>query len=108
LNGYRVLEAKNGDDALLVSREYTEPIQLMITDVVMPHMGDTKLSEQLALERPQMKVLFVSGYAENTLLRQGAIDVANRFLQKPFTLKSLGHKIREMLGTSVAAGAGSN
>ncbi len=107
-NGYRVLEAKNGDDALLISREYKEVIQLMITDVVMPYMGGTKLSEQLAVERPKMKVLFVSGYAENTLLRQGAVDVTNRFLQKPFTLRSLGHKVRELLGTSVAAGAGPN
>jgi signal transduction histidine kinase/CheY-like chemotaxis protein len=107
-NGYHVLEAKNGEDAVEVSRQYVDPIQLMITDVVMPHMGGAKLSQQLKLERPDMKVLFVSGYAENTLLRQGAIDVANRFLQKPFALKALGLKVRELLGSNEAAGVFSN
>jgi DNA-binding NtrC family response regulator len=110
LNGYIVLEAKNGEDALCIVREYTPPIHMMITDVVMPTMGGAKLAAHLAVERPDMKVLFVSGYAENTVLRHGAIDVANRFLQKPFSLKTLARKIREILEaeTAIAASAGAS
>jgi two-component system cell cycle sensor histidine kinase/response regulator CckA len=99
LSGYNVLEAKNGEDALRVARDYLAPIDLMITDVVMPHLGGARLAEQLAVERPAMKALFVSGYAENTVLRRGMIDVTTRFLQKPFSLKALARKIREVLET---------
>ncbi len=105
LKGYTVLEAKNGEDALCIARDYLRPIDLMITDVVMPHLGGAKLAGQLAAERPTMKVLFVSGYAENTVLRHGAIDVTNSFLQKPFSLKALARKIREVLQTESAAAA---
>ncbi len=110
LNGYIVLEAKNGEDALCIARDYIPPIHMMITDVVMPNMGGAKLAGHLATERPGMKVLFVSGYAENTVLRHGAIDVTTRFLQKPFSLKTLAHKIREVLETEtvMAASAGSS
>jgi PAS domain S-box-containing protein len=107
LQGYIVLEAKNGVDALIVSGNYRERIDLMITDVIMPHMGGAKLAEQMALDRPFMKVLFVSGYAETTALRQGAIDVTKRFLQKPFSLKTLAGKIREILGAEPHAIAAS-
>jgi len=97
LQGYIVLEAKNGEDALIVARAHPEHIDLMITDVIMPHMGGAKLAEQMASDRPLMKVLFVSGYAESTALRQGAIDVTKRFLQKPFSLNTLAEKIRNIL-----------
>lgn len=103
LNGYVVLEAENGEEAVQVSRNYPGPIHLMITDVVMPHMGGARLAEQLALERPQMKALFVSGYAENTVLRHGAIDVTAYFLPKPFSLKSLARKIWEVLRAEQAS-----
>ncbi len=103
LNGYTVLEAENGEDALRVAQGYSGAIHLMITDVVMPHMGGAKLAERLELERPHMRVLFVSGYAENTVLQHGAIDVLGRFLQKPFSLKSLARKIREVLRMEEAA-----
>jgi len=63
--------------------------------------GVPGLASQLATERPEMQVLFVSGYAENTILKQGAIDVNARFLQKPFSLKSLACKIREILDGKV-------
>lgn len=107
LQGYIVLEAKNGVDALIVSGNYREPIDMMITDVIMPHMGGAKLAEQMAMDRPFMKVLFVSGYAETTALRQGAIDVTKRFLQKPFSLKTLAWKIREILEAGLPALAAS-
>jgi len=105
--GYTVLEAANGEDALRVSREYCGPIDLMITDVVMPKMSGPNLAERLMAERPQMKVLFVSGYAENTILRHGKIDVTSRLLQKPFGLNTLARKIREVLvpNQSIASAA---
>jgi CheY-like chemotaxis protein len=95
--GYTVLEATDGEDALRVSRDYAGPIHLMISDVVMPRVSGPRLAAQLADERPDMKVLFVSGYAENTVLKHGKIDVTTRFLQKPFSLKVLGKKVREVL-----------
>jgi PAS domain S-box-containing protein len=101
-SGYNVLEATDGADALRTSREHAGPIHLMVTDVVMPRMGGPKLAELLADERPEMKVLFVSGYAENTVLQHGKIDVSTRFLQKPFSLKMLARKVREVLEASEA------
>ena len=95
-----MLQASDGEDALQRSREHHGPIHLMITDVVMPRMGGPMLAEQLAGERPDMKALFVSGYAENTVLRHGQIDIISRFLQKPFSLKTLGRKVREVLEAS--------
>jgi two-component system, cell cycle sensor histidine kinase and response regulator CckA len=109
LNGYIVLEAKNGTEALTLARAYEGTIDLMITDVVMPEMSGAQLAAELASGRPDMKVLFVSGYAETTVLRHGAIDVTSRFLQKPFSLKALARKIREVLGAdkpALAAAAG--
>jgi two-component system cell cycle sensor histidine kinase/response regulator CckA len=97
-SGYTVLEASDGEDGLRASREHGGPIHLMITDVVMPRMGGPQLAERLADERPDMKVLFVSGYAENTVLQHGKIDVTTRFLQKPFSSKALARKVREVLG----------
>jgi two-component system cell cycle sensor histidine kinase/response regulator CckA len=98
--GYTVVIAENGEDALRVSRDYAGPIHLMITDVVMPKMGGPQVAFQLAAERPAMKALFVSGYAENTVLQHGNIDVTARFLSKPFSLSTLANKIREVLQTS--------
>jgi two-component system, cell cycle sensor histidine kinase and response regulator CckA len=107
--GYTVLEAGNGEDALRASREYCGPIDLMISDVVMPKLSGPALAGRLLAERPNMKVLFVSGYAENTVLRHGNIDVTARLLQKPFGLNTLARKIREVLsgnaGMSVSATA---
>lgn len=107
MNGYKVLEASDGEQALAVAGDFAGPIQLMITDVVMPRMGGAKLAQELASQRPGMRVLFVSGYAEKTVLRHGAIDVTTRFLQKPFSLKALAHKIRYVLeqDTQVERGA---
>jgi DNA-binding NtrC family response regulator len=102
-SGYNVLEAIDGEDAVRASREYGGPIQLIITDVVMPRLGGPQLAERLADERPDMKVLFVSGYAENTILQHGKIDVRTRFLQKPFSLKTLARKVREVLEASEAS-----
>jgi two-component system cell cycle sensor histidine kinase/response regulator CckA len=98
--GYTVVTAENGEDALRVSRDYSGPIHLMITDVVMPKMSGPQVAAQLVAERPDMKTLFVSGYAENTVLQHGNIDVTARFLSKPFSLSTLANKIREVLATT--------
>ena len=103
LNGYTVIEAGNGVEALQNSREYPGKIDLLVTDVVMPQMGGAQVAEALAMERPMTKILFVSGYAENTILQHGVIDVSQGFLQKPFTLKQLARKIREILDARSAA-----
>lgn len=97
LNGYIVLEATNGTEAMAIARAYDGPIDLMITDVVMPQLGGAKLAGELTSDRPKMKVLFVSGYAETIFQSHGAIDVTTNFLQKPFSLKTLARKIREVL-----------
>ena len=110
LNGYIVLEVENGAAALALARAYDGTIDLMITDVVMPQMGGAKLAAALSSVRPDMKVLLVSGYAETTFQRHGEIDVTTRFLQKPFSLKTLARKIREVLDadkTCAAAAASS-
>jgi two-component system cell cycle sensor histidine kinase/response regulator CckA len=105
LQGYIVLEAANAVEALAIARTYDGPIDLMITDVVMPLMGGAKLAAELALDRPDMKVLFVSGYAETTFQRHGEIDVTTHFLQKPFSLKAMARKIREGLDAGKVAAA---
>ena len=74
----------------------------------MPKIGGARLAEQMAVERPQTKVLFVSGYAENTLLRQAVFDINKRFLQKPFTLKAMANKVREILASEIEAPAGTS
>jgi len=109
MNGYVVLEAKNGTEALALAKSYEGTIDLLIADVVMPQMGGAKLAAELATERPTMRVLFVSGYAETTFQRHGTIDVTARFLQKPFSLKALARKIREVPdeGKSTLAAAAS-
>ena len=99
-SGYTVVIAENGEDALRVSRDYSGPIHLMITDVVMPKMSGPQVATQLLAERPDMKTLFVSGYAENTILQHGNIDVTARFLSKPFSLSALANKVREVLEAS--------
>jgi two-component system cell cycle sensor histidine kinase/response regulator CckA len=97
LRGYMVLEAADGEDALRIAGEFRQAIDLLITDVVMPRMGGAKLVEQLRSIRPDLKVLFVSGYAESPELCQGAIDPSTSFLPKPFSLKTLACKIREVI-----------
>jgi len=97
--GYTVLEASNGEEALqLVQERNPRPeIQLLITDVVMPKMGGWVLANQLEKIYPHLRVLFVSGYTDNTIARQAVLDPGVILLQKPFSPITLAHKIREML-----------
>jgi PAS domain S-box-containing protein len=100
LRGYTVLEAKDGSDALFVTRNHNASIQLAITDVVMPNMSGGQLAKELEILRPKTRVLFVSGYAGQTVLDHKVVDVENNFLQKPFTLKQLAAKVRTVLDFS--------
>ena len=100
LRGYSVLEARDGLDALSVTRDHASTIHLAITDVVMPHMSGGELAKELDTLRPETRVLFVSGYAGQTVLDHRVIDVDYNFLQKPFTLKQLATKVRAILDYS--------
>jgi PAS domain S-box-containing protein len=97
LRGYTVLEAKDGVDALSVAKRYASRIHLLITDVVMPNMSGGQLAKELTKLRPETKLLFVSGYAGKTVLDHKVVDLETNFLQKPYTLKQLSHKIRAAL-----------
>jgi PAS domain S-box-containing protein len=95
--GYKVIESISPEDALQIGERYQEPIDLLLTDVVLPRMSGPKVAEHLARLRPGLKVLFMSGYTNNALLHQGVLEAAKALLQKPFTPSSLGRKVREVL-----------
>jgi PAS domain S-box-containing protein len=95
--GYEVLEAGNGVDALAVADARPGPIHLLVTDVVMPRMGGGELAQRLLAARPGLRVLFMSGYTDDAVVRQGVSEAASAFLQKPFTLGTFARKVRETL-----------
>jgi two-component system, cell cycle sensor histidine kinase and response regulator CckA len=95
--GYHILFATNGVEALQLMENHPGPIDLMLTDVVMPAMNGTKLASLVSSRRPEMKVLFVSGHAESALVRKGLTDFNTRFLEKSRSFESLRVKIRQVL-----------
>jgi two-component system cell cycle sensor histidine kinase/response regulator CckA len=95
--GYKVLEAENGESGLRVAEAHGDGIDILITDVVMPGMGGRELAKRLLQIRPNLAVLYLSGYTEDTILHQGALGPGTAFLQKPFTLQNLARKVREVL-----------
>jgi two-component system, cell cycle sensor histidine kinase and response regulator CckA len=95
--GYSVLEARHGRDALIRLAEHPGPVHLVITDIVMPEMGGNELARQLAAERPGLPVLFMSGYTDGEIAERG-LGPDGAFLQKPFTSDVLARKVREVLG----------
>jgi PAS domain S-box-containing protein len=96
--GYKVLSAKNGAEALLISaRQPQGAIDLLLTDVVMPNMSGAVLAKRLVSARPDMKVLCMSGYTDEAVLKQGILEAGLAFIQKPITPDKLARKIREVL-----------
>jgi PAS domain S-box-containing protein len=96
-NGYKVIEACNGGEGILLCQQHNGTIDIMVTDVVMPNMSGRTLAEHLAVVRPNMKVLYLSGYTDDAIVRHGVIDPDTPFLQKPFTTDALARKVREVL-----------
>jgi len=104
--GYRVLDAADGPSALELSARHGGGIDILVTDVVMPGMSGRELAERLAPERPSMKVLYTSGYTDDTMVRQGVLTAGVAFLQKPFVPDSLARKVREVLDGEKGEGRG--
>jgi PAS domain S-box-containing protein len=95
--GYRVLLAENGRDARKVSRAHDGPIDLLMTDVIMPEMNGRQVAEHLVAERPGLKVLYMSGYSDEVLSNQGVLEPGFTLLGKPFSVEQLAHGLRSLL-----------
>jgi PAS domain S-box-containing protein len=100
--GYRVLEAANGVEALRVAAGHAGRIDLLLTDVIMPQMGGRELADRLRVGRPGIKVLFTSGYTDDSVVLHGVTDHSVPFLQKPFVPSTLAHKVRAVLDSEPA------
>ena len=95
--GYRVLESSNGQDALRMASEFDDHIDLLVTDVIMPHMNGKDLADQILAVRPHTKTLFTSGYTDDAIVQHGVLKPGIAFLPKPFSPAALGRKVRETL-----------
>jgi PAS domain S-box-containing protein len=96
-NGYKTLEAPNGEEALYISRKYKETIHIILTDVVMPGMNGVELVKRLKLTHAEMGVLYMSGYTDNYIVKNNILNSGAQFIRKPFTPESLAKKIRQVL-----------
>jgi CheY-like chemotaxis protein len=101
-HGYQLLEARDGLEAIRVAAAHQGPIDLLLTDVVMPRMGGRALAETLRQQRPTTRVLFMSGYPDDEVLRRGVQQDPLSFLEKPFTQATLGAKVRAVLDATLA------
>jgi len=102
-NGYEVVVAKDPDEALILAAQYHGIIHLMLTDVVMPQMSGRDLAEQITPLRPEMKVLYMSGYTDDAIVHHGVLEEGTAFIAKPFSIDALARKLREVLDEPVAA-----
>jgi CheY-like chemotaxis protein len=96
-NGYTVLEAGNGKKALELYREHKGPLHLVLTDVVMPEMSGREMVVELKRQHSVLKVLYMSGYTDDTIVHHGILEPGTAFIQKPFTPEALAWKVREVL-----------
>lgn len=96
--GYKVLSASGGDEAMALAAEYSGKIDLLLSDVIMEPVPGPALAERLTAERPEMKVVFISGYADDSLAPEGILKPGTVLVHKPFTIKILSAKLREVLG----------
>jgi CheY-like chemotaxis protein len=101
-SGYHVLEAKSGLEAMILERQHSGVIHLMLTDVVMPQISGRELAEQLTPLRREMKVLYMSGYTDDAIVHHGVLEEGTAFISKPFTPTALARKVREILDVDVA------
>jgi CheY-like chemotaxis protein len=95
--GYRVIGAGDGAEALEVAAKAQLPVDLLVTDVVMPKMGGKELAARLKETHPRVKVLYMSGYAENAIAHQGVLPQGVNFIEKPYSLSDLARRVREVL-----------
>jgi PAS domain S-box-containing protein len=102
--GYRVLDAGEAYEALSICARYPDPIHLTVTDVILPGMTGLDLARRLKQVRPEMKILYMSGYTDNVVVTQNAIENGRNYLQKPFTPEALLNRVRELLGEPLAKG----
>ena len=102
--GYHVLEVADGEAALDLVREHLGPLDLVLTDAVMPGMGGTELARRLSEIRPATRHVFMSGYTDDEILRRGTLEPGVAFLQKPFTPEVLARVVREVLDAAVRGG----
>ena len=98
--GYRMLSARNGSEALHLAQEYAGRIDVLLSDVIMAGLPGPELAQQLILARPEMKVIFMSGFADSSLAPDGVLKPGTVLVQKPFTVRALSAKLREVLDTS--------
>jgi len=101
--GYIVLQASDATQALEIVRTHAAPIDLLLTDVVMPGMNGRQLADQVKLTRAETRVLYMSGYSDDAMLRHGIQTASVHFIQKPFSMEALGAKVRETLRVSAPA-----
>jgi CheY-like chemotaxis protein len=100
-NGYAVIQASDGRAALELAATHSGTIHLLVTDVIMPEMSGRQLADRLRDERPELQVLFVSGYTDDAIIRHGILEPGIAFLQKPFTPEALARKVRAVLDERV-------
>jgi DNA-binding response OmpR family regulator len=102
--GYTVLEARDGHDALRIAGQYPQRIDVLVTDMVMPELSGREVYQRLSPARPGLRVLYVSGYTDDDIVRRGLIEATAAFLQKPFTAMHLAGAVRAVLdGREVSA-----